>query len=106
MCYFKMMKLIKMVEHRRVVLRVDLITLKRDNLANFNRVTLDLHSIRVRIMIRFKLLFCYVLCRNHTKIFINTMLYGRDSITINNVKDNLQFTKLKRRVSSFDEDDA
>nr|KYP51416.1 Retrovirus-related Pol polyprotein from transposon TNT 1-94 [Cajanus cajan] len=30
--------------------------------------------------------------------FIDTMLYGRDSITLNNVKDSLQSKELKRRV--------
>nr|KYP51251.1 Retrovirus-related Pol polyprotein from transposon TNT 1-94 [Cajanus cajan] len=39
--------------------------------------------------------------------FIDTMLYGRDSIIVNNVKDNLQFKELKRRVvSSSNVDDV
>ena len=38
--------------------------------------------------------------------FINTMLYGKDNIIVNNVKDSLQSNELKRRDSSSNGDDA
>ena len=77
----------------------------RDHLDNFNRVILDLHSIGVKIDDKDQAIILLCSLRKSYQYFIDTMLYGRDSIT-NNVKDSLQSKELKIRVSSSNGDDA
>jgi len=61
----------------------------RDHLDNFNRVILDLQSIGVKIDDEDQAIILLCSLSKSYENFIDTMLYGRDSITVNNVKDNM-----------------
>nr|KYP33394.1 Retrovirus-related Pol polyprotein from transposon TNT 1-94 [Cajanus cajan] len=78
----------------------------RDHLDNFNRIILDLQSIRVKVDDEDLVIILLCFFSKSYENFIDTMLYSRDSIIVNNVKDNLQSKELKRRVSSSNGDDA
>lgn len=71
----------------------------KDHLDNFNRTILDLQGVDVKIEDENPALILLCLLPKSYENFIDTMLYGRTTITVNDVKDSLMSKELKRKVS-------
>ena len=61
----------------------------KDHLDNFNRIILDLQGVGVKIDDEDQAIILLCSLPNSYENFVDTMLYGRESITISNVKDAL-----------------
>ena len=73
----------------------------KDHLDNFNRIILDLQGVDVKIENEDHALILLCLVPNSYENFIDTMLYGRKTITVNDVKDSLMSKELKSITSRF-----
>ena len=75
----------------------------KDHLDNFNRIILDHQGVVVKIEDEDQVLIIVCLLPNSYANFVDTMLYGRITITMNDVKDSLMSKELKRKVSAREE---
>jgi hypothetical protein len=57
------------------------------------------------LIIMIKLSFFYVFLPNSYENFVDTILYGKYSISVSNVKDAMHSKDLKRKVSNSNEDE-
>ncbi|KAI3779090.1 hypothetical protein L2E82_08575 [Cichorium intybus] len=75
----------------------------KDHLDSFNRIILDLQGVGVKIDDEDQALILLCSLPNSHENFVDTMLYGRTTITVNDVKDSLLSKELKRKVSGNEE---
>ena len=71
---------------------------------NFNRIVLDLQGVDVKIDDEDQALILLCSLPSSYENFIDTMLYGRETISVGDVKDALQSKELKKKVSESYED--
>ena len=76
----------------------------KDHLDNFNQNILDLQGVGVKIDNEDQVIILLCSLPNLYENFVDTMLYGRGSIFISDVKDAMQSKELKRKVSGSKED--
>ncbi|KAI4311141.1 hypothetical protein MLD38_036060 [Melastoma candidum] len=71
----------------------------KEHVDNFNRIVLDLQGVDVKIDDEDQalILLCYL--PSSYENFVDTMLYGRETISVSDVKDALQSKELKKKVS-------
>ena len=87
-------------KQRLYTLRMIETTHVKEHVDNFNRIILDLQGIGVKIEDKDQAIILLCSLPNSYENFVDTMLYGRDTFSIGDVKDVLQSKKLKRMVSS------
>ena len=76
----------------------------KDHLDNFNRIILDLQGVGVKIDNEDQAIILLCSLPNSYENFVDTMLYGRESISVSDVKNAMQSKELKRKVSGSNED--
>ena len=74
-------------KQRWYTLRISESTQVMDHLDNFNRTILDLQGVNVKIEDKDQALIFLCSLLNSYKNFVDTMLYGKITITVNDVKD-------------------
>ena len=72
----------------------------KEHVDNFNQIILDLQSVVVKIKEEDQTIILLCSLSNSYENFVHTMLYGRDTLFVGDVKDALQSKELKRIVSS------
>ena len=75
----------------------------KDHLDAFNRIILDLQGLGVKIEEEDQALILLCSLPSNFENFVDTMLYGRTTISVNDVKDSILSKELKRKVSGADE---
>ena len=65
---------------------------------NFNRIILVLQGVNVKIKDKDQALILFCSLPNSYENFVDTMLYGRTTITVNDVKDSLMSKELKKKI--------
>ena len=91
-------------KQRLYTLRMEQNSKVQDHINHFNRIILDLNGLGVKV--EDEDLAIILLCSLPTAYenFVDTMLYGRDTISVNDVKDAMLSKELKRRVSNSHEE--
>lgn len=77
----------------------------KDHVDSFNRIVIDIQFVGVSIEEEDQASFLYSFPYLYEH-FVDTMLYGRDSISVNDVKDALRSRELKKKVSSSNEEES
>ena len=90
-------------KQRLYTLRMSEGTPVKDHLDTFNRVILDLQGLGVKIDEEDQALILLCSLPNSYENFVDTMLYGRTTISVNDVKDSILSKELKKQVSGADE---
>lgn len=75
----------------------------KDHLDNFNHIILDLHGVDMKIEDEDQVLILIFSLLNLYKNFVDTILYGRITITVKYVKDSIMSKEVKRNVSVGEE---
>nr|GEV25340.1 retrotransposon protein, putative, Ty1-copia subclass [Tanacetum cinerariifolium] len=86
-------------KQRLYALRMFESTQVKDHLDTFNRIILDLQGVRVKVDDEDQALILLCSLPGSYENFVDTMLYGRTTICVNDVKDALLSKELKRKVS-------
>ena len=86
-------------KQRLYTLRMSEGTQVQDHLDNFNRIILDLKAVDVKIEDEDLALILVCSLPSSYENFVDTMLYGRSTISVAEVKDALLSKELKRKVS-------
>jgi hypothetical protein len=76
----------------------------KDYLNNFNRKILDLQGVGITIDNDDQIIILLCSLPNSYENFVDTILYGKYSISSINVKDTMHSKELKRKVSNSNED--
>ncbi|KAI4330702.1 hypothetical protein MLD38_028962 [Melastoma candidum] len=71
----------------------------KEHVDNFNRIVLDLQGVDVKIDDEDQALILLCSLPSSYENFVDTMLYGRETISVSNVKDAPQSKELKEKVS-------
>jgi hypothetical protein len=97
--------------NNRLYLKQGLYTLKMkecmlrcDHLDDFNRIILDLKNIDIKVDDEDQTLILLCSLPDVFDNFINSMLYGRDTISLVDIKSTLNFMKLRTRLNGKDSD--
>jgi hypothetical protein len=97
--------------NNRLYLKQGLYTLKMkecmlccDHLDDFNRIILDLKNIDIKVDDEDQTLILLCSLPDVFDNFINSMLYGRDTISLVDIKSTLNFIKLRTRLNGKDSD--
>ena len=80
-------------------LRMTKTTPVKEHVNNFNRIILDLQGVGVKIEEEDQAIILLCSLSNSYENFVDSMLYGRDTLSVGDVKDVLQSKELKRMVS-------
>jgi hypothetical protein len=75
-----------------------------DHLDDFNRIILDLKNIDIKVDDEDQTLILLCSLPDVFDNFINSMLYGRDTISLVDIKSTLNFMKLRTRLNGKDSD--
>ena len=75
-----------------------------EHLDKFNRILLDLRGVGVDIDDEDQVMFLLHSLPESYESFVDTIMYGRDGISVNDVKDALLSKELKRSTSSSGRD--
>lgn len=70
----------------------------KDHLDEFNKLILDLKNVNIVLKNEDKILILLSLLLDSYKHFVGTLLYGRQSLTLKNVKNALESKDLKKRT--------
>ncbi|GJR57072.1 retrovirus-related pol polyprotein from transposon TNT 1-94 [Tanacetum coccineum] len=85
-------------KQRLYTLRMSESTQVKDHLDTFNRIILDLQGVGVKVDDEDQALILLCSLPGSYENFVDTMLYGRTTISVNDVKDALLSKELKRKV--------